>query len=232
MRFDSIVFDLGNTLLPWDERESAIFYGAMRETFEAAVGPMPDFFERGTAARDRLIAERKYTSMREVRVEEYVDAICDAPTPPGLADAVAETMHRTFVEMYRVPDGLGDLLGRLGERRPLAVLSNFLLTAPIHDVLKRNGLFDHFVHVEVSAMSGYAKPHPVPFDVIKAKLRTPMERTLMVGDEFWADVVGGYRAGFLTALTFQHRRGPDADTRAPEVSADRILHGLDELEES
>ena len=51
----------------------------------------------------------------------------------------------------------------------------------------------------------------------------------MVGDNFWADIVGGHRAGFLTALTREHHQGPTSDPRAPEVVADRVLKSLTEL---
>jgi FMN phosphatase YigB (HAD superfamily) len=90
-------------------------------------------------------------------------------------------------------------------------------------------LAKHLVHVEVSATSGFCKPHPEPFEIVREKLGVPMERVLMVGDDFWADIVGGHRAGFLTALSHEHRQGPTSDARAPEVSADRILTDLRQL---
>ena len=110
-------------------------------------------------------------------------------------------------------------LGRILERSP----------EPIEASLKHAGLWDLFVHVEVSATSGLAKPHPSLFDTVRQHLDTPMERILMVGDEFWADIVGGHRAGFLTALTHEYRQGPTSDGRAPEVSADRVITSLQEL---
>ena len=51
----------------------------------------------------------------------------------------------------------------------------------------------------------------------------------MVGDEFWADIVGGHRAGFLTALTHEHRQGPTSDPRTPNITADTVITDLKEL---
>jgi FMN phosphatase YigB (HAD superfamily) len=81
----------------------------------------------------------------------------------------------------------------------------------------------------VSSTGGWMKPHPEPFEKVRMALGTEMERTLMVGDDFFADIVGGYRAGLLTALTHEYHRMEPHDARAPEVSADRILSSLDEL---
>lgn len=231
MRYDGIVFDLGNTLVPWGERETGALYRALQGAFETLCGPMPDFFERAIAARAELIEERANGSMREFEVGEFVERVCDGAPPPGLAEAVERATHDTFLEIVRVPGYVRGLLDELRRDRPLAVLSNFYMTSPVEAALKKTGLWDCFVHVEVSATGGLAKPHPAPFETVREKLGTPMERTLMVGDEFWADIVGGNRAGFVTALTHEHRRGPTRDERAPDVRADRIIHSLEELRE-
>ena len=229
MRFDAVVFDLGNTLVPWRRQETVTLYTALQEAFESACGPMPDFFRTAAGVRDRLIAERENASMREITVEDLVCGICGGDAPDGLVDAVEEATNRIFDDVCRIPDDVHGVLERLGRDRPLALLSNFYLTQPIETSLKHAGLWDHFVHVEVSATSGLAKPHPALFDTVRQHLDTPMERILMVGDEFWADIVGGYRAGFLTVLTHEHRQGPTSDARAPEVSADRVITSLQDL---
>jgi len=231
MRFDAVVFDLGNTLLPWGEAEAKTLYTALRDAFEASCGPMPDFFERAFRARDALIREREETTLREVTAQEFADAVSGGVAPADLVDAVVETTHHSFLETCVIPEGVSGLLKRLGRSRPLAVLSNFFLTEPVEAVLRRDGLWERFVHVEVSATQGFMKPHPAPFETVREKLGTPHERTLMVGDDFWADIVGGHRAGFLTALTHQYRKGPTSDPRAPGVRPDRILQSLHELED-
>ncbi|MHC4732098.1 MAG: HAD family hydrolase, partial [Planctomycetota bacterium] len=134
-----------------------------------------------------------------------------------------------FLRNARFPDGIRELLERLARRRPLAVLSNFFMTPPVEAVLRRADLFDLFRHVEVSATSGFMKPHPAPFGIVLEELGTPAERTLMVGDDYWADVVGGHRAGLLTALTQEHRQGPTSDPRTPDIAADRVIRSVAEL---
>jgi len=231
MRFEAIIFDMGNTLVRWGKAETRAFYAPIQEAMEAECGPIADFNDRAWKVRGELIEKHADTDMRENTVTEFVDAMLDGNAPGGLADRVTDAIERTFVDVVTVPDGLHELLDTLSRRMPLAVLSNFLLTRPIEDVIRHNGLWDYFTHVEVSATTGWCKPHPEPFEIVKNKLGTPMERTLMVGDEFWADIVGGHRAGLQTALTHQHRQDVTQDPRAPDVRADRILQGIHELVE-
>ena len=100
---------------------------------------MPDFLPRALELRGTTMHERSRTTMRELTVDEMVDTLCDGHPPAGLADAVAATVHETFVNVARFPDGLKDLLARLGRDRPLAVLSNFFMTSPIDAALERRG---------------------------------------------------------------------------------------------
>lgn len=230
MRFDAIVFDLGNTLVPWGDAETAALYEAVRAPIESALGPVPDFRARAFRARNVLESSREDTTMREVTTAEFLEALGEGTPPRPLVDAVDAAVHEAFPRIARVPEGIPALLDRLGRTRPLAVLSNFFLTAPIERLLRETGLLERFVHVEVSATGGYRKPHPAPFDAVRERLGTPMERTLMVGDDFWADVVGGHRAGLLTALTHEHRQDRTSDPRAPGIRADRVLSSLRELD--
>ena len=228
MRQDAIVFDLGNTLLPWGDTESAALYTALARTLADALGPRPDFSKRAQRLRE-VVGDRKYTTMREATVEEYVEIFLGGPAKPDLVDAVGRTVQDVFLEHARFPDGTRELLERLARRCPLAVLSNFFMTPPVEEVLRRAGLFDLFRHVEVSATSGFMKPHPTPFAIVLGKLGTPAERTLMVGDDYWADIVGGHRAGLQTALTHEHRQDPPSDPRTPDILPDRVIRSLAEL---
>ncbi len=229
MRFDGVIFDFGNTLVPWTDQQTLALSEALRPPFQAALGPQPDFVEHAARVHRRLWAERAETTMREVTVAEWVEGICAGTPPTGLVDEVMRALHDAFVSLCTMPPGLRAALKPLAARVPLAVLSNFSLADAILEVLDRANLADLFVHVEVSAMRGFAKPHPELFEVVREKLGTPMERTLMVGDDFWNDIVGGHRAGLLTALTHEHVRGPESDPRAPEVVPDRIIKSLAEL---
>lgn len=229
MRFDAVVLDLGNTLLPFGDREDREFYGVLERTLTDAIGPMPDFADRARRAKSTLHFERRRTTMREVTVAELLECFLDAPPPEGLAETVEAAVGRVFLDICRFPQGTRETLEKLARRQPLALLSNFFLTPPIEELLLRDGLTRYFAHIEVSATSGYMKPHATPFARVREALGLDGKRTLMVGDDFWADIVGGERAGFETALTHEHRQDEPSDPEAPGVKPGRILKSLDEL---
>lgn len=232
MRFDAIVLDLGNTLLPFGEREDRAFYGALQQTLVDAIGPMPDFADRARRAKERLHFERRRTTMREVTVAELLECFLDDAPPAGLPETVEEAVSRVFLEVSRFPESTKRTIETLAARQPVALLSNFFLTKPIEELLDRHGLTRHFAHIEVSATSGFMKPHGTPFARVREALNLDGKRALMVGDDFWCDIVGGHRAGFETALTHEHRQEDPADAEAPEVRPGRILRNLDELVQS
>lgn len=229
MRYDAIVLDLGNTLLPFGEREDRAFYGTLQRALTDAIGPMPDFTERAHRARQRLHFERRRTTMREVTVAELLECFLDGAPPPELAETVERAVGRVFLDICRFPEGTRETLERLARRQPIALLSNFFLTGPIEELLRRDGLARYFAHIEVSATSGFMKPHATPFGRVREALGLNGGRALMVGDDFWADIVGGTRAGFETALTHEHRQDEPSDPEAPDVKPGRILRSLDEL---
>jgi len=225
VEFDAIILDFGNTLVPWREEQSR----ALSAAWERTLGPVDDLHAKVARAYMGLVRERENESMRELTTADIVAGILGEPAPDDVVARAERALHAAFVESCVVPPHVRPLLERLAGRYRLAVLSNFFLEGPVEEVLERAGVRDLLVHVEISAREGWMKPHPAPFDTVRAALDTEFERTLMVGDDFFADIVGGYRAGLLTALTHEYRQAEPFDARAPEVRADRILRRLDEL---
>ena len=136
---DAIIFDLGNTLVPFGDREIRILYRALERVFAQELGPMQSFLDRTNSIRDAMMREREDSSMREITVEEFAHEVSGGCVTPCLLDGVSDVMHRTFLDACRVPDGLCDLLRHLAGGRKLAVCSNYVLTPPIEELLQRSG---------------------------------------------------------------------------------------------
>ena len=223
--FDAIILDFGNTLIPWTKKQGLALYHAVRD----ALPPIEDFDAKARAAHMGLVRERENGSMKEVTAAEFVGAILQSDPPPELVEAARRSAHEAFLRLVQVPAHVAPTLARLKERYRLGLLSNFFLEGTVEEVLAENRLDQYFDHVEVSSRGGKMKPHPEPFETVRNALGTAMERTLMVGDDFFADIVGGFRAGLLTALSHEYVQADPFDERAPEVKPDRILRSLDEL---
>ncbi len=72
------------------------------------------------------------------------------------------------------------------------------------------------------------KPERPMFDIALARLGTPPEHTLMVGDRLDTDILGGRRAGLQTAFVTSGVDGSE-DVAARGIMPDGIFDGLDAL---
>jgi putative hydrolase of the HAD superfamily len=105
---------------------------------------------------------------------------------------------RTSANWRVIRPGTRELLQQLGERYPLAVISN--ADGKIEDVLKRCGIADCFASITDSGLVGYEKPHPAIFQTALAAMKAKPEESLYVGDVYSVDYLGATRAGMQAIL--------------------------------
>jgi len=197
-RYDTIIFDVGGTLLGFHEREPF-------QEFLAGVGlPASDedtrdvhrrFVSVVVAARDSaegLGANERplYDWWRDIFVQTW-------PDRPDLAEEMyrwfrANRFDRTFADVVPALEALRGL------GMPLGILSNF--GTGLEDLLRDRGLRDYFGFTVVSALVGAAKPDPAIFDHAVTAAGQPRHRLLYVGDHFGDDVAGARAAGLDVVL--------------------------------
>lgn len=81
------------------------------------------------------------------------------------------------------------------------------------DTVKIAGYFDEIV---VSEESGYAKPDPRAFYYVAEKLGLKCDECLYVGDVFFNDIIGAYRAKMQYVLLNNDRKR-SYDSRIPQI---------------
>ena len=127
-------------------------------------------------------------------------------------------VHNALVESIRqsanwcvIRAGTRELLQRLGERYPLAVISN--ADGKIEDVLKRCEIADCFASITDSGLVGYEKPHPAIFQAALQAMQAKAEDSLYVGDVYSVDYLGATDVGMQAVLmdVSGAYRGADAD---------------------
>jgi len=136
-----------------------------------------------------------------------------APDDIRIARAV-EAYFSAFDPHCRLVPGTREMLGELAGRYRLGLLSNFTHPPAVRRILDGLELRPFFRTVLISGDLGYRKPHPYPFERLLAQLSVPAARTLFVGDDPRADVLGAMRAGIrpvLTTCVFDQRI-PNAET--------------------
>ena len=85
--------------------------------------------------------------------------------------------------------------------------------------------------IVVSQRVGAIKPAAAMFAAAAEALDTPGERILHVGDDWWADVVGAKRAGWLAAYLRDRQGDSPLPSSAPDdsVRADLVIDRLEDL---
>jgi FMN phosphatase YigB (HAD superfamily) len=98
----------------------------------------------------------------------------------------------------QVRPGTADELRQIGERYPIAVISN--ADGRIEEVLQRCGIARFFRTITDSGLVGYEKPHPEIFRHALRSMNAAPEESLYVGDVYSVDYVGATSAGMQAVL--------------------------------
>ena len=115
----------------------------------------------------------------------------------ALRDALVSAT-RVSANWCDIRPGTRESLLRLGQRYPLAVISN--ADGKIADVLQRCGIADCFVTITDSGLVGHEKPHPAIFAAALKAMGVAPEESLYVGDMYSVDYLGATGAGMQAIL--------------------------------
>jgi FMN phosphatase YigB (HAD superfamily) len=137
----------------------------------------------------------------------------------ALRDEMVEAT-RVSANWCDIRPGTREVLLRLGQRYPLAVISN--ADGKIADVLERCGIVDCFRTITDSGLIGCEKPHAAIFEEALRGMHAVAEQSLYVGDVYSVDYLGATRAG-MQAILFDVS-GAYRESGLPRVES------LDELE--
>jgi HAD superfamily hydrolase (TIGR01662 family) len=224
MKYDAVIFDLGNTLVSY--YTNAEWPGVLAECIDAVAERLR---ERGLLTVDpaglapRAEAERGTPDdYRVVPLEERLVRIFDLGGVALAADVMPE-MSRLFTRPIfaraRLHDDVPPALAEL-HRRGLktGILSNMPWGCPA--ILWREELDRHRLLTAVDAAAfcrdcGYRKPAPQAFEFITGKLGVAMDRCLFVGDDPRWDIAGPHAIGMDAVLI--DRRAPEDVTDAGAI---------------
>ena len=235
-RIRAIVFDFGNTLVEFAQPQIAACDGAIADALRQRYGPLDLDHFRAIRDRNRMAPyagdppEYRENDIREITANLVRELYRTEPAEEDVEEIV-RVRFATSVHVFEAPDGVADMLARLRRRYRLGLLSNYPDGAAIRASVKRVGFDAHFNSVVVSGDLGFAKPHPLPFQVMSTNLDVPPHETLFVGDNWVADVQGAKRAGMYMALLLEWIPYERFDRRPNDSEPDLVIHKFSELED-
>jgi len=230
-----VLFDYGNTLIPFGQREMDAEGGALIGALADAL-PGVKRAEIEIAFHDvRLV---KFRQRRETLRETHAaDVLRETAVALGgtLTDEqveVAIAAHRdVFVSVAVAAPAVYDVLTRLREDGlRIGLVSNFSHGEAIHASLDHLDLRRFFDAVIVSADLGIVKPHPDVFLAGAKGLALDPAEILFVGDNARLDIAGAHGVGMRTALITEHlesayhfeRPGEDRIDVTPDLTLARL----------
>lgn len=194
--YRNLLFDLDDTLLDFGAAEKQ----ALPKIFETLGVALTDevrakykeintglwqALEEGTITREQLMEGRFAITLKHFGVEVDGKAV-DARYRSFLAES------KVFVE------GAFDIIQQLSKDYDLYIVSNGISETQ-HKRLHHTGLYPYFKGIFVSEDTGYQKPMKPFFDYVFERIANfDLKETLIIGDSFSADMIGGAGAGIDT----------------------------------
>jgi 5'-nucleotidase len=215
MKWDSIFFDLDNTLFDYEEtfKRTMCFSYDQLSCYNSWNVPSEEWFEVFKANCDRywhqyenrIISEKKYKRLR------YQIAMKDLDLPAKVedADALQKMFYKhvsAFVEPYQ---GLYSLLDDLYERDiHLGIITNGRAVTQLEKIEQLS--IDQWIpkqHIYISERFGRGKPDKTIFNVARADASPAIKRPLYIGDAWELDIVSAIEAGW-NAIYLNTRNEP------------------------
>ncbi|MBP7276185.1 MAG: HAD family hydrolase [Kiritimatiellae bacterium] len=234
-RIQALVFDYGNTVVPFGAREIARCDAALAAALGERYGP-PDV-NRLTAIRneDRMAPYRgdppeyRENNLPRITARAVRMLYGKEPSPDDLQRLIL-SRFQAFVDAVSAPEPVPPLLERLAARYRLALCSNYPDGSAIRASLKRTGLDRFFDPVIVSADYGFVKPHPALFRELLRALGLAAENVAFIGDNWLADVQGARCAGLWSVWCRQWEAPESMPRSADDLAPHAEIRHLTELE--
>ena len=237
--YEAIIFDLDSTLTN-THRYPLVASKWLLENSHVDIDKFGDTYLRHLISRyfkgiEEIVAGAPFRSAFDIVQTAMGNSLKDIGFDPNLAvvEEAAQRFKSLHVELSSPYPKVPELLARLNGRGiKLGVITNsFSGNAQI--ILEKLELQHYFrAIVDCGSVRAY-KPMPAPFERTLSLLDSGSSETLFVGDEYYADMVGGKKVS-LTTVWINHRNHSLADSIAkygPQTSPDYVMSSITEFAE-
>ena len=219
-KIDHIFFDLDHTL--WDfDRNSALTFEMIFQMngINLDLGAFLKIYEPLNLAYWKLYRENKIDkpSLRFKRLHDTFTAL-DMYVKPGMINKLSEDYIDHLTSFNHLFDGTREILDYLSLKYTLHIITNGFKEVQ-HAKLNKANIIQYFQTVTNSEMVGAKKPDPRIFNHALSIARTEAGKSLMIGDNYEADIIGALDLGF-DVICFNYHK---ADIQNGIKTVDNLL---------
>jgi putative hydrolase of the HAD superfamily len=230
-----VLFDLGNTLIYDDPASWADVYvradrslwsslrkfGVNTSTHEL-FGDHKTLLDYYYELREGDLDEPGIGTVLRDLLNEHKIQLPDDKLQSALRSMYAVTQTNWFLE----DDAIPTLKVLLKSDFRLGILSNGSDDSNTYELLDKTRLRTYFEFILSSAAFGKRKPHP---DIYRAALdhfQIPPEQTVMIGDNYEADILGAHQLGMKTVWITRRLSSTSGD---PRIQEETVVSRLSEI---
>lgn len=238
MRFQGILFDLGNTLLHFDGDTAEMIARADKALAES-------LFSSGLELdKDQFVREFRHrlSTYHQAREEDLIEHTTRHILEQVLADFGFKGVQERIIQeglknLYHVSqnhwipeiDALPTLEALKQSGCRMGIISNAGDDADVHLLVDKAKIRPYFDFIITSAACGYRKPDPRIFRHALSKWGYSPEQTAMVGDTLHADILGANQAGIFSVWITRRADRPDNNANQARIIPNASIETLAEL---
>jgi FMN phosphatase YigB (HAD superfamily) len=243
---DGVIFDLGNTLIPFTPKDSMEFvvkwYHAAQ--LDEKKVPFTEFLEifryvvRKERERSRKELWESTVPLRAKMMDEELQkrgfSIENIETSLGATHTGAfSTCLRANSSGRYVLNTLNSAISREGKPVKVGLISNAIDADALRTFLNRESWTDLFDSIIISGDVNMAKPSPEIFRMSLEELDLKPERSIYIGDRYEADILGPTSIGMHSIYIREHHTAgePPEGITIPTSTITNILDLIPLLEE-
>lgn len=236
--FRAILFDLGNTLLyfddDWDEiHQQAILSLGQNLNFlgvEVEPGILAAEFDR----RVKIYYEKREIDLIEHSTEFVLRDLLESVGYPNARDDLVrsglDAFYSTFQPHWQLEkDTIPTLKSLKAMNYRVGLISNAGDASDVNTLIDRAGIRSYFNRIWISADVGVRKPHPRIFEIALDSMYVRPKEAVMVGDSLNADILGANTIG-MSSIWITRRADPaENDKFRTRVYPEEVITSLSEL---
>lgn len=237
MKFDAAIFDLGGTLIIYENRHSwteLALLGCrnaapvLKEITGVEIPPerirtqLLQILDDAMQARSKDLVEVDLFQIVSTALADLGVEISD-----GLPAKFVHSYYQPTTKQIALVPGAVELLSKLkGTGLKIGLISNSIFPAEFHrHEMQRFGILDYFDFTIFSSEVMIRKPKKEIYLKALSLMESESERTVFVGDRLIEDVAGPQAVGMRAILKFDEKRDYSDD-----VEPDAVIYSFDQLE--